>query len=520
MSEGRPRLRLVGIGKRFDSVEALDGVDLVVAPGEVRALLGENGAGKTTLMHIAYGLVRADRGRVECDGMPVAIRSPRDARAQGIGMVHQHSTAIPRLSVGENIALVAGWRVRPREIRARVHELCSRLGLPLDPDARVEDLPVALKQRLEIVKALATDTRVLLLDEPTAVLTPEEVDDLVAFMGRFAAGGGSVVLITHKLREALVGADTVTVLRAGRVTCDGPVAAQTTESLVRHMIGSAGPEPLEEAGGRRSGAPAGGRRRPVGAGELVVRATHLARAAGRGQGSGLVDGTLEVGRGEIVGLAAVEGNGQRELLRVIAGVWRPDVGDLEVRGVPGFVPEDRTTEGLIPAMTVTENVVLGAGAGAGAGPGAPWIGRKWPHFIDWRAAGESGARLLERYGVRVGSAGAATPVGALSGGNQQKLVIGRALLGNRSVIVAENPTRGLDVRSAAAVHDRLRTATAAAAGVGVVFYSSDLDEVLELADRVVVLSRGRTIEAGPASDLSRGRLGCLMLGAGGRETSR
>ncbi|HEX2249905.1 MAG TPA: ATP-binding cassette domain-containing protein, partial [Gemmatimonadales bacterium] len=232
-----PVLELTGIQKHFGSVHALRGADFVLAQGEIQALLGENGAGKTTLMHIAYGLVRPDAGTVRVNGSPRVITSPRESRKLGIGMVHQHFTAIPALTVAENIALSAGWSGEPRELSNRAQSVSEELGLPLEPDVRAGRLSVALKQRLEVVKALAAESRILLLDEPTAMLAPAEADELLDLIRRFASSGGSAVLITHKLDEAIRAADEVTVLRQGVVTASGPVAAQTTDSLDRAMIG-------------------------------------------------------------------------------------------------------------------------------------------------------------------------------------------------------------------------------------------------------------------------------------------
>lgn len=479
------RFALRHIHKRFGAVRALHDVDLVLQTGQVHALLGENGAGKTTLMRVAYGLVRPDRGTVLFDGAPAAISTPRDARVLGIGMVHQHFTSVPEFSVAENVALAAGWKVRPREIRSKVTALCQNLELPLDPDAMAGVLPVALKQRLEIVKALATRTTVLLMDEPTAVLTPAEIDNLLTFLKRFAATGGSVALITHKLPEALEGADRVTVLRRGVVTYEGSVEGQTASSLARHMIGEAVSQPSA--------------RRPPTDGGIRIEATGLSLEAKPGHGTGLIEGSVQVRAGEIVGVAAVEGNGQRELLRCIAGVWRPSSGTLHVAAPTAFVPEDRTTEGLILDMTVTENVVLSLGRRA------PWVAQGGIGLVNWDGARQESSRLLDDFDIVAPDPDG--PVRGLSGGNQQKLVLARALARHPKVLVAENPTRGLDVRATAEIQARLRMA--ANRGTAVVFYSSDLDEVVEMADRVVVLANGRTHTVVGSAD--RTSLGRMML---------
>jgi simple sugar transport system ATP-binding protein len=485
-----PVLELAGIDKRFGSVHALRGVDFVLAPGEVHALLGENGAGKSTLMHVAYGLVRPDGGRVLVNGVAHRIKSPRAARGLGIGMVHQHFTSVPALTVAENIALSAGWPATPGQMRERTNLLSERMGLPLDPDQRAGRLSVSLKQRLEFVKALAGDARILLLDEPTGVLAPPEAELLLQMARKFADSGGSVVLITHKLDEALGAADRVTVLRQGSVTLAAPVAGQTTGSLAQAMIGGDPGIPL-------SGRNAAGLSKPHFTRE-VIRFDALEVSRESGYGIALRHGTLSVRAGEIVGVAAVEGNGQRELLRAVAGRIVPLRGKLQVAQPVGFIPEDRTSEGLIPSLSLTENVVLGLGREG------PWIhgGR-----IAWREAEARTAELIRDFEIT--APGPRARVATLSGGNQQKLVVARELSRSPAVLVAENPTRGLDINATAAIHARLRSA--AAAGAAVLLYSADLDEVLYLADRVIVVSRGVITEAAPGA--RRSEIGAMMLRA-------
>jgi ABC-type uncharacterized transport system ATPase subunit len=491
-----PALALRGIRKHFGSVQALRGADFTLMPGELHALLGENGAGKTTLMHVAYGLVRPDAGTIAVAGSPRTIPSARAARRLGIGMVHQHFTSVPALSVAENVALAAGWPVQPRALRERVLALSERVGLPLDPEVRAGHLSVALKQRLEIVKALATDARILLLDEPTAVLAPAESEELLRVVRAFTARGGAAVLITHKLDEALAAADRVTVLRQGTVVFEGAVAGETAGSLARAMIGEGAKEeaPPSSSGGVAAREPAAGLGQAV-----LVRLEELEIPRDTGYGIAVRRATLSIRPGEIVGVAAVEGNGQRELLRAVAGRLQPLRGRREVAGPVGFVPEDRTTEGLIPELTLTENVVLGSRADD------PWVRRG---RIDWRVARARTATLLKEFGVV--AAGPDARAATLSGGNQQKLVMARELAREPRVVVAENPTRGLDIRAAAAIHARLRAA--AAGGAAVLVYSSDLDEVLALADRVLVASRGTLIEAPPRA--TRTEVGQLMVTGG------
>jgi len=479
-----PVLRLEGIEKRYGPVHALRGADFTLYPGEVHALLGENGAGKTTLMQVADGLVRPDAGRIRVGDADRSALTPSEARRLGIGMVHQHFTGIPAFTVAENVALATGWPVTPGALRDRVRQASERIGLPLDPDVRTGRLSVGLKQRLEIVKVVAADARILLLDEPTAVLAPAEVAELLDVIRRFTASGGAAVLITHKLDEALAAADRVTVLRRGAVVVQALRGELDPGGLAAAMIGG---EPVPRSPGavpsRTDGPPA-------------IRAEALEVARESGYGLALRQGSLEVRPGEIVGVAAVEGNGQRELLRAVAGRVHPLRGRLEVARPVAFIPEDRTSEGLIPELTLTENVVLGSGTDE------PWTrgGR-----IDWRAAERHTAELLRAYDVV--AEGPRAPASSLSGGNQQKVVIARELSRRPQVVVAENPTRGLDLRATAAVHARLREA--AEAGAAVLVHSSDLDEVLELAGRVLVVSRGVVAEPGAAA--GREEIGAMML---------
>lgn len=482
-------LSLSHISKRFGAITALDDVSFDVAAGEVHALLGENGAGKSTLIRIAAGLLAPDAGTVRAqqaaplprdsvargggqNHSPRAVRSVVPARpAAPVGTVAQHFSSIPAFTVAENIALAAGWRETGRAAERRATDVIARLGLPLDATAVVETLSVQLRQRLEIVKALAGDARVLLLDEPSAVLAPREVTELLQLVRDFATQGGAVVLITHKLDEVFAAADRVTVLRRGKVTFTGPVAGETPASLSRAMIG--GDLPRVE-------------RAPRNAGEVLVRAEGVVLAR--------VPVTFEIRAGEIVGVAGVEGNGQRALLRAVAGLDEavPQSGRLEVTGSVAFVPEDRTTEGIIPTLTLTENVMLGDHA-------APW-------WLDWSARTVRTAALLEAFDMRGG--GPESQAGALSGGNQQKLIFARVLDRAPKVVVVEDPTRGLDVQATAAIHDRLRRA--AAEGAAVLIHSSDLDEVLALADRLFVMANGALTEL--PIDTPRDVVGDAMLG--------
>jgi ABC-type uncharacterized transport system ATPase subunit len=479
-----PALELAGIHKHFGSVHALRGADFVLQAGELHALLGENGAGKTTLMRVAYGLVRPEAGRVLVNGVARVVPSPRTARRLGIGMVHQHSTSIPALTVAENVALSAGWPVGPGKLQDRVQALGEQVGLPLDPKAYAGRLTVALKQRLEIVKALASDARILLLDEPTSVLTPGESEDLLRVMRRFTQSGGAAVLITHKLDEALQVADRVTVLRQGQTVLSGVTSSLSQAPLAEAMLGQTAPGLIT--------AP----RRPAGSGKSLIRAEALEVPRESGYGIAVRHASLLVTEGEIVGVAAVEGNGQRELLRAVAGRLLPLRGKLEVAKPIAFIPEDRTTEGLIPELSLAENVVLASDHGD------PWLRRG---RVDWRLAREHTAELLREY--EVVASGPSAPAASLSGGNQQKLVLARELSRRPRVIVAENPTRGLDLRATMAIHSRLRDA--AGQGAAVLVHCSDLDELLSLAERYVVVARGALLEV--PLEASRYDIGELMV---------
>ena len=466
-----PVLELSQIRKRFGSAEALDGADFILARGEVHGLLGENGAGKSTLMHLAFGLFQPDAGEIKVRDRVVSLRKPADAKRLGIGMVHQHFTSVPALTVEENLWLAAGRHgsaagtpAGAGMVDTALGRLRRRLWEGLDPAARALDLSVGAKQRLEILQALASDADILLLDEPTAVLAPPEVAELLGLLGEFAAGGGSVVFITHKLDEVFAAVSRVTVLRRGRVTFAGAIDGCTPAGLARAMVGDGAADQLVLLGA------------PVDTADLTV---------GPVVGGG---GGLEARRGEIVGLAAVEGNGQRELLRALLGP------------ATAFVPEDRTTEGLIGRFSLTENLVLGLSRDP------RWVKGPW---VDWARASRRMAELLGQFGIR--ASGPDAPAESLSGGNQQKVVLARALEAKPQLLVAENPTRGLDVHATAFVHDQLRTY--ARGGGSVVFYSTDLDEVLALANRVVVMVRGVVIPV-PAGT-SRRSVGAMMLGVNG-----
>jgi len=503
-------LELSGVRKRFGAVQALDGVDLRCARGEVHALLGENGAGKSTLMHVVAGLNAPDAGELRLAGRPVAWRSADQARAAGIAMVHQHFMLVPTMTVAENVALALGERkpFRPARLVDRVSALAAARGIDVgDPRRVVEELSVGAQQRVEILKALVgPPTRLLILDEPTAVLTPEEVDGLFAMLRALAASGTTILIVTHKLREALAIADRVTVLRRGRVVGRG-VAAQLDEAALAALMVEA-PEALDRA------APPG--RAPARDAPVVLRARGLGARDRRGA-LVLDDVSLEVASGEVAVVAGVEGNGQTELVQALSGVGRDTLaslaGEVTVDGRAvrsaadaraaglAVVPPDRRRDGLVLGLELWENLLL-AHDELAAASSAGVLGR--------RAAVQDAARRLAEYGVRPGDP-RATAV-TLSGGNQQRVVLAREL-GRRRLraVVAANPTRGLDLLATVAVHDRLRAI--AAGGAAVVVLSSDLDEVAALADRTYVLYHGRLVGPLPGAR-DRAEIGRLMAGVG------
>lgn len=474
-------LRLHQVSKRYGAVLALDSASLVVRTGSIHAVLGENGAGKTTMMRVAFGLVPPDSGVLERNGTPIRFRSAADAIASGIGMVHQHFTLVPAMTVAENLSLGGRGRLSSPAAFARVRDVAERTGFDLDPGALVDTLPVAAQQRVEIAKALARDASLLVLDEPTAVLAPAEAGDLLAWLRRFAADGRAVVLVTHKLREALAVADDVTVLRHGRVVLTAR-RADVTEALLRAAMLGADPD-RAAAGVTRQPAGASAPAPPV----LALEHVEVRDAAGTVQ---LRNATMRVGAGELVGVAGVEGAGHRELLRVLAGRLAPSAGRVARPARVGFIPEDRHRDAVLLDRPLIETVALrGAGARRGRTP--------------WSALRATLQEMVDAFDVRGGSS--RTAVRTLSGGNQQKLVLARELTGVDAVI-AENPTRGLDVHATAEVHRRLREC--AASGVSVVVYSSDLDEVLSLASRMLVVHAGNV----RGLPVDRERVGRAMLG--------
>lgn len=490
-----PVISLKGITKRFGSVLALDDASIQVRAGTVHAVLGENGAGKTTLMRVAFGLSRPNGGEVLVRGRTVRFSSPSDALGAGIGMVHQHFTLVPAMTVAENVAMGGKGLFSAKVWAERVREIGERAGLALDPEARVSELSVSAQQRTEIVKALSRAVDVLILDEPTAVLAPGEAQELLRWMKAFADSGRSIVLITHKLRDALAIADDITVLRHGRTVLSTAAANTSEAELAAAMLGSArqsqSPNTIGESDNSAVRETASDGRTSAARDLKVVLQLKSVSVRDDLGVARLNSVSIDVHAGEILGVAAVEGAGQRELLRVLAGRMKASTGNVSIPEQIGFVPEDRHNDALLLDSSLVENVALkGAGAREGRMP--------------WLSLRNATSAIIERNDVK--AAGASVNARTLSGGNQQKLILGREMSDAPRALVVENPTRGLDFRSTGAVHDSLRAARDS--GTAVVVFSSDLDEVLQLASRVIVVQQGRVTSV----PLDRDAIGRAMLG--------
>ena len=522
MTTPPPAVEARGLVRRFGSVVALAGARLVARPGEVHGVLGENGAGKTTLLSLLAGLLPPDEGEILRDGRPVEIDSPRTARRMGIGMVHQHFALVPRLSVLDNLML--GWpgsplRLPVNQVSELARSLADTTGLAVPLDATVESLGVGERQRVEIAKVLLQEPRVLILDEPTAVLSPPEVEGLLGLVRRLAGDGAAVLFVAHKLDEVLSVADRVTVLRRGRTVLEAPRKEVDERVLAAAMVGPEAARTLVEREGAGGGGSAEGIRR--GGGPQVsdrpggsegpevdsLAVEPVARLEGVWFGSErdgwrLQDVSLTVRPGEVVGVAGVEGNGQRQLALVIAGEVYPTRGRASLPPEPSFIPQDRRREGLVQAFDLTENMALRLHH-------RPEF-RKGP-FLRWSALEEWTRGRLQEFSVR--AQGPQVLASTLSGGNQQRVVLARELAEEPEFVVAESPTRGLDVAGEAFVHDTLLSLRDRPDGpAGIVLISTDLDEILALSDRVFVMVRGRLEAVGAGPDLRR-RVGERMLGA-------
>jgi ABC-type uncharacterized transport system ATPase subunit len=500
------RLELRGITKRYGNLVANNGIDLTVEPGQIHALLGENGAGKTTLMNVLYGLTQPDEGEILVDGAPVTLRSPKDAIAAGFGMVHQHFMLVPVFTVAENVTLGAE-RTRglglldQRAMRREVRDQSQRYGLQIDPDARVGELPVGVQQRVEIVKALVRNAQVLILDEPTSVLTPGETEELFTIMRQLREGGRSIIFISHKLREVQAIADTVTVIRRGEVMGERPPTATDAE-LAALMVGRQVLLRVDKA--------------PAAPGEVVLSVSDLEVTDERGQVA--VHGvSFDVRAGEILGIAGVQGNGQTELCEALMGL-RPAAGGTvtldgrditvaaprqRIRDGIGYVPEDRQADGLVAAFSVADNMILDV---YDRPPYARGIA------LNLSAAQANATSRVEQFDVRTTSVD--TAVGTLSGGNQQKVILAREFGRDLRVLLANQPTRGLDVGSIEFVHKQI--VAERDKGKAVVIISAELDEIYALADRIAVMYEGRITGFRPPT-VPVEELGLLMAGAGAPE---
>ena len=505
-----PAVAAFGISKRFPGVIANDDVHFDVRIGEVHALLGENGAGKTTLSNILTGLYRPDVGHLELSGQRVSFDSPRDAIDAGIGMVHQHFRLIPTFTVAENIALGAaqdGERVLldMASVEGRITELGEQFELGVDPRARIWQLSVGEQQRVEILKVLYREAKILIMDEPTAVLTPLEADALSQTLTSLTRQGRSVIFISHKLGEVISIADRITVLRQGRSVETIDAAGATRESLAAVMVGRE-VERVERRGvGALPGAP------------VVLSVNELVAEGDRGLPA-LRSVSLDVRGGEIVAVAGVAGNGQRELVEVLAGLRPRTSGRIEVDGEVldradarhpirmgvAYVPQDRLGTGLAPDLSIAENLVLKRYR-------RPPVSR--PPFLRSSVIDAEAEVLMEQFDVRAPSS--QTPTRRLSGGNVQKVLLAREMSGRPKVLVVSTPTQGLDIGAVATVHQLLLDA--ATEGVGVLLVSEDLDEVLALADRVVVMYEGSVTGVVDASDATIASLGVLMGGGSSEE---
>jgi simple sugar transport system ATP-binding protein len=499
---------LEGITKRFPGVVANDDVNLTVAAGEIHAVVGENGAGKSTLMKILYGMQAPDEGRMYVDGVEVKLGSPKEAIALGIGMVHQHFMLADNLTVLENVVLgsepVSGGMLDFSAARDRINEIGRRYGLEVDPDELVETLEVGERQRVEIIKVLFRGARILILDEPTAVLVPQEVQELFENLRNLRAEGNTIIIINHKLDEVLAIADTITVMRAGRTVATVKPESVTTKQLAELMVGSELPSPqttestvtdvaeLEVEG-------------------LTVRDDETERVI-------VDDVSFVVHRGEVLGVAGIEGNGQAELIDALLGVRKPSAGSIRLGGEDisdwdvrrrreagiGYVPEDRHRRGLLLTASLWENVMLGHQTSA------PFAKGMW---IDRAGARARTEQIVREFDVRTPNIDVAAH--ALSGGNQQKLIFGREMSAGPRLLIAAHPTRGIDVGAQAAVWDQLRRARAE--GLAVLLISADLDELIGLSDTIVVIFRGRLVARLNPNEVTPEALGTYMTGAAVQE---
>jgi len=495
------KLELRNITKRFGTLVANDNISLTLEPGEIHSLLGENGAGKSTLMNVLYGLLQPDEGEILIDDKPVKFSGPGDAMAAGIGMVHQHFMLIPVFSVAENVVLgneptgkVGSLDLN--EARKIVKEISDRFGFDIDPDAKVQDLPVGSQQRVEITKSLARNAKILVLDEPTAVLTPQETDELMEIMRGLAKSGTSIIFITHKLREVQQVADRITVIRQGKVVATASPKSTASE-LATLMVGREVELDLKRTVAN------------IGAETLLVK--NLTVLDDR-QHQMVDDVSFSVHGGEVLAIAGVQGNGQTELAEAILGLRHIHSGSIEVAGKDltkstvrevleaglGYIPEDRKKDGLVGDFSIAENLMLDGSFGKPFAKGFQ---------IDFAKRDEIAESLIEEFDIRTPSK--ETLVKQLSGGNQQKVVVARELGRELKVLVASQPTRGVDVGSIEFIHEQIIAARDS--GKSVLIISTELDEVLALADRIAVMYRGKIVGIVDAKT-TREKLGKMMAG--------
>jgi general nucleoside transport system ATP-binding protein len=510
MSERAPAVSMQGVVKRFPLVLANDHVDFEVAWGEVHALIGENGAGKSTLMKILYGLQPPDEGSVQIDGQTVAFKSPKDAIARGIGMVHQHFMLVEPLSVAENMVLgsepTRGPALDYRRARAKTAELIRQFGFDIDPDTKIEDLPLGLQQQVEILKTLYRGVEILILDEPTAVLTPQETRGLFRFIREFAAKGNAVIFISHKLDEVMEICDRMSVMRDGKMI--GTVAREETNQrqLANMMVGREVLLRVEKG----ESAP----------GEVLLELKNVSVTTPGKAKPAVMDVSFAVRAGEIVGIAGIEGNGQTELAEFIAGLRPAESGKLYLEGRDAtleharkrreeglsHIPEDRYERGLVPPYTAAMNVILGDHHRK------PFTGAFG--FLNEKAVEAHAHKLIDAYDVR--PRGSQVAASSYSGGNAQKLIVARELERRPDVLLAAQPTRGVDIGAIEFIHRQI--VAARDRGLAVLLISADLNEVMSLADRILVMYEGRIMGELPQAEATPEKLGLMMAGSSLQES--
>lgn len=498
------KLELRGITKRFPGVVANDNVNLSLNTGEVLSLIGENGAGKSTLMSVLYGMYKPDEGEIAIDGTPLVFTSPADAIAAGIGMVHQHFMLVPVFTVAENVVLGveptgALGKLDIDEARRMVREISDKYNLDLDPDAVIEDLPVGVQQRVEIVKVLLRDAKVVVFDEPTAVLTPSEIIEFFEIVKTLVSAGRGVVFITHKLKEALNVADRIAVLRRGKVVGEADPKTATESQIAEMMVG----RPVQLTVDKNSAK----------AGDVVLRVTDLTVLDADGR-THVENVSFEAHAGEIVGIAGVQGNGQTELVEALTGLRKATSGVIALDGKDlthsnprerhqmgmAHIPEDRQRQGLVGGLSVAENLVL-----------TRYHDDQFSHgvIVDWEAADAIAESLITEYDIRTPDK--ETGVGTLSGGNQQKVIVARELSRDLRLTIAAQPTRGVDVGSIEYIHSRI--VKERDAGTAVLIVSTELEEVMALSDRLLVMYRGKVVAELDPKKVTPMEVGLYMAGS-------